>query len=89
VVAYAMLDADLGTGPAVLELEPNLGLVAGTGPWKGWLRGGAAWLVGQQRVEARAAIDLRLRLSQHRALRLGAELRGRVVQSLLGFHQGW
>jgi hypothetical protein len=89
VVAYAMLDADLGTGPAILSVEPSLGLVAGAGAWKGWLRAGAAWSVAQQAVQARAGLDLRLRLSQHQALRLGVELRGDVVEARLAFHQAW
>jgi hypothetical protein len=89
VVAYAMVDGDLNTGPSILSVEPTLGLVAGAGAWKGWLRAGVAFSVGEQAFGGRAALDLRYALSQHRALRLGAELRGEVVEGRVAFHQAW
>jgi uncharacterized protein DUF4105 len=89
VVAYGMVDGDLSTGPSILSVEPTLGLVAGAGAWKGWLRAGVAFSAGEQAFGGRAALDLRYALSQHRALRLGAELRGEVVEGRLAFHQAW
>ncbi len=88
-VAYALVEADLATGPDVLTLTPTVGLVAGAGAWKGWLRGGVACSAGRRTFGGRAGLDLRYALSQHRALRLGAELRGEVVEGRLAFHQAW
>jgi hypothetical protein len=89
VVSYLMVETDLGTGPDVVSLEPSVGLVAGAGAWKGWLRGGLALSAGRQAAEARAALDLRWRLTERLALRLGLELRGDRGSGLVGVHQAW
>ena len=68
LTSYAMLDGVLRTGDINAGLEPNVGLVAKAGPWRGWAQAGMRYETETGRWHARGEAVLRYRLAQHRLL---------------------
>ncbi|MBI4423004.1 MAG: DUF4105 domain-containing protein [Elusimicrobia bacterium] len=87
--AYVMLDGSLQSGPSPLSIEPNVGLMLGSGPWKWLAQAGAPYdpLAGRWRWRAHGAA--RFGFGQDRALRLELDGEAQTRRAVASLEQHW